>query len=357
MKNAGTLRAAWLAAMAVSVFCLLMSIRAEAAGASKSAKSGKSTYACELSGKQISTELRDQRPIAVMIDDDQLALPHCGLEDADIVYELVNSTANNRITRLMAIYKDYNKVTRIGSIRSTRPTNILLAEEYGAVLCHDGGPYYNDIYFKDPAIQHLSGGFTRISNGKAREFTEFITAGEVRRRMKAAGISSSYPKTMNKEAKKEHFRFSKTGTTLNKREDAKKASSVSLPYANTRTRLVYNEKTKTYDLYQHGTLIRDGISGKTVSFDNVIVMDCSISVLDKHGYLIYNCLAANQPGYFLTRGYAIPILWTKNAGTDPTKYFTETGAVVTLNPGKTYITMCPSDSWKKLSFGRKTKKK
>ena len=174
--------------------------------------------------------------------------------------------------------------------------------------------------------------------------------------MKAAGISPSYPKTMNKEAKKEHFRFSKTGTTLNKRKDAKKASSVSLPYANTRTKLVYNEKTKTYDLYQHGTLIRDGISGKTVSFDNVIIMNCSISVLDKHGYLIYNCLAANQPGYFLTRGYAIPILWTKNAGTDPTKYFTETGAVVTLNPGKTYITMCPSDSWKKLSLGKKTKK-
>lgn len=344
--------AAIAAVLTAALLILAVPFRTEAASSAEKAEKP-STYASELTGEQISSSLQKQRPIAVMIDCDQRALPHYGLADADIVYELVNSTANNRITRLMAIYKDYDSVKLIGSIRSTRPTNILLSEEYGAVLCHDGGPYYNNTYFKDPSIQHLSGGFTRISNGKAREFTEFITAGEMKKRMSAAGISATYTKYMKSAAKKSHFRFSKTGTTLEKRHDAEKAVTVSLPYSNTKTKLVYNSKTKSYDLYQYGTLIKDGNSGKTVSFTNVIVMDCSISVLDKHGYLIYNCLSANQPGYFLTRGYAIPILWTKNAGTDPTKYYTLDGGLITLNQGSTYITLCPSDTWDRLTVSAK----
>lgn len=333
----------------------IVPVMAAGSSAKSTAESGgkEETYRSELSGLEISSSLKNQRPIAVMIDDDSRALPHYGLSDADVVYELMNSTANGRITRLMAIFKDWNGVEKIGSIRSTRPTNILIAEEYGAVLCHDGGPYYNNQYFEDKAIDHLSGGFTRINNGKAREFTEFILAGEAAKRMKAAGISTEYSKYVNGDAKKSHFRFSKSVSTLSNRSDSFKALEVDLPLDNTKSKLVYNKKTNTYDFYQHGTLIKDGTNNKTVSFDNVILMDVGFTKLDQHGYLIYNCLSANQPGYLLKGGYAIPILWTKNSGTDPTKYFTQTGALITLSPGKTYITMVPDDSWDAMTIKKK----
>jgi hypothetical protein len=83
------------------------------------------------------------------------------------VYEMMNSTANNRVTRLMALYKDWQVVNQIGNIRSTRPTNILLALEWNAILIHDGGPFYNDAYFTSTGINHLSGSFSRVRNGKA----------------------------------------------------------------------------------------------------------------------------------------------------------------------------------------------
>ena len=73
-----------------------------------------------------------------MIDNDTKALPHYGLSEADVVYEMMNSTANKRVTRLMAIYKDWQNVGQIGNVRSTRPTNILLASEWNAILIHDG---------------------------------------------------------------------------------------------------------------------------------------------------------------------------------------------------------------------------
>ena len=45
-------------------------------------------------------------------------------------------SAYGRITRFMAVVKDWGKIEQFGSIRSTRDTNIMLAAEWNAVLCH-----------------------------------------------------------------------------------------------------------------------------------------------------------------------------------------------------------------------------
>ena len=54
----------------------------------------------ELTGELIDESLANQRPIAVMVDNESIALPHYGLTQADVVYEMMNSTENGRITRL-----------------------------------------------------------------------------------------------------------------------------------------------------------------------------------------------------------------------------------------------------------------
>ena len=55
-----------------------------------------------------------------------------------------------------------------------RPTNILIASEWNAVICHDGGPFYIDEYMADPSVDNFSGTFSRVDNGKSREYTEYI---------------------------------------------------------------------------------------------------------------------------------------------------------------------------------------
>lgn len=83
-------------------------------------------YRSELTNEWIDEGLKNQRPIAVMVDNEKIALPHYGLTEADILYEMMNSTQNGRITRFMAIVKDWGKIERLGSIRSTRSTNVYL---------------------------------------------------------------------------------------------------------------------------------------------------------------------------------------------------------------------------------------
>ena len=76
----------------------------------------------ELTGELIDESLANQRPIAVMVDNESIALPHYGLTQADVVYEMMNSTENGRITRFMALVKDWETLEQFGSIRSARVT-------------------------------------------------------------------------------------------------------------------------------------------------------------------------------------------------------------------------------------------
>ena len=46
-------------------------------------------YFSELTNEPIDESLKNQRPIAAMVDNDKRALPHFGLNEADIVYELM----------------------------------------------------------------------------------------------------------------------------------------------------------------------------------------------------------------------------------------------------------------------------
>lgn len=63
----------------------------------------------ELTGEFIDEAIEKQRPIAVMIDNEKIALPHYGVSEVDIVYKMVNSTHNERVTPLDGFGKRLGK--------------------------------------------------------------------------------------------------------------------------------------------------------------------------------------------------------------------------------------------------------
>lgn len=302
------------------------------------------TYMNELTGEPVTTAVMGERPVAIIIDNESIAYPHFGLAEADIVYELINSTLNGHITRLMALYKDYDQIPQVGNIRSVRPTNILLAADYNAILCHDGGPFYVDQYFDAVyAQEHLPGGFTRIKNGKPWEFTEYIVAGEISQRLEAAGIAKTY--TGHAQETVSHFRFAPEGADMTPAGNASDCSKAVLPFEHTESTLVYNPETGTYDYYAYGDLHKDAEDGEVLTFKNVFIQECTYNLLDENGYMIYNCIDFDQPGYYLTNGKAVPITWTKDSETGLTRYYNLDGSQVVVNRGKSYVTLVPDDKW------------
>lgn len=310
-------------------------------------------YRSELTNEWIDESLKDQRPIAVMVDNETTALPHYGLSQADVVYEMMNSTANGRITRTMAVIKDWENLKMTGSIRSTRPTNILLAPDFNAILCHDGGPFYNDPYFSAGYTDHISGGFWREKNGKASEFTEYVTTTEDDSShmtlQEQLANQSKISTTYNDYYKGQHLTFAEDKTDLSEADGSIDATDIQLPFSHTKSELKYNEETGTYDHYLYGKEHVDaGNNNEVLSFENVILQNCTFHQYDEHGYLIYNCIDAGRDGYYITEGKAIPIVWKKTGETEPTTFYDMAGNAIELNTGKTYISLVPDDTWSDL---------
>ncbi len=311
-------------------------------------------YFSELTGEPISEDIKDQRPIAAMVDNESIALPHYGTSEADVVYELMNSTKNDRITRLMCVVKDWGAIEQLGSIRSTRPTNIMLAAEWNAVLCHDGGPYYNDQYFSQPWSAHFSGTFSRINNGKASEFTEYIVSGDLDNNFDSYAGRAGYETNYNEYANEgSHFNFVPYGEEIEldeKYSRSYQAFKVSLPFTHNGSQLIYNPETKMYEYYEYGDRHEDAEDDEPLAFKNVLLQCCSFAQLDDNGYLIYNCIGSGQNAWYLTNGIAKDVTWVKASETDVTRFYDETGEELQINTGKTYIGLIPDDTWDKVIF-------
>ncbi len=306
-------------------------------------------YRSEITNEWIDESLQNQRPIAVMVDNEKKALPHFGLTEADVVYEMMNSTQNGRVTRLMAIVKDWGKITQFGSIRSTRPTNVMLAGEWNAVLCHDGGPYHIDAYIAKPYNNNFSGGFSRVKNGKPTEFTEYICTGDLDKKFS----NSKYTTEYNEYYQGPHYNFSNTELNLGDRDDSFSCTEIQLPFPHNSSTLRYNESTGTYDYYEYGQAHQDPQHNNAqLTFKNLLIQNCSFNQLDPNGYMIYNVVdnPNNNPnvcvGYYITNGKGIDVTWLKADQSDKTIFMDKaTGEEVEINTGKTYVALVPSDSW------------
>lgn len=306
-------------------------------------------YFSELTNEPIDESLKNQRPIAVMVDNELTALPHFGLTEADVVYELMNSTKNGRITRFMALVKDWGSIEQLGSVRSTRPTNVILAAEWNAVLCHDGGPFYIDEWLAKPYSNNFSGGFSRVDNGKAREFTEYIMPGDLDKKFSNSKVETEY----NEYYAGPHYKFAPKVDPIDFSDnpDALDASKIVLPFEHNGSYLEYDEAEGVYKYFEYGQPHLDGKTGEQLAFKNLLIQKCSFSQLDENGYLIFNCLTTTPTdAYYVTNGKAMKCAWINPSETEPTRYLDAEGNEITINTGKTYVALVPDDNWSELSI-------
>lgn len=303
-------------------------------------------YRSELTNELIDESLKEQRPIAVMVDNESIALPHYGLSQADVVYEMMNSTMNGRITRFMALFKDYESVDQIGSIRSVRPTNVILSAEWNAILCHDGGPFYIDEYIAEPSVDNFSGTFSRVDNGKSREYTEYILSGDMEKNFTNSDVDAEY----NSYYEGPHYQFANEDNPvdLSGEEGVIDANLVDLPFPHNGSYLEYDEDDQLYYYSEYGKAHVDpGNDNAQLCFKNLLIQSCGYTQYDEHGYMIFDCISKGY-GYYVTNGKAMYVSWEKESMTSPTRYYDAEGNEITLNTGKTYVGLVPVDDWEDL---------
>ena len=289
-----------------------------------------------LTGEPIDTETGMKRPVAVMINNIQDAVPQqCGTSQADVLYEAV---VEGNITRMLAIFQNTDNIEKVGSVRSARHNYIDFANNFDAIYCH----YGQSIYATDRIAQD---GITTISENVGSAWFQdnnypaphhiFASGETLENAIAQMGIDRNLP-----EGYEGSFAFNYTDTDP---EYGTIANKVSIPFTYSQPVLEYDSATKLYNKTQYGAPHTDANNGQQLTFKNIIIQyayyeeiiggsGCQDIMLNGEGKAIY-----------ITDGKAVNVTWKRADKTQQTKYYTEDGKQVKMNPGKTYIAVVPED--------------
>lgn len=292
----------------------------------------------KLTGQQISDKLVNKRPVAVMYNNIINAMPHSGIDSASVLYE---APVEGGITRIMAMFEDYSKLKKIGSVRSCRIYYCYFALEWDAIYCHYGQSKYALDFLKSEKIDNIGAlnaesGYYRTSDRVAPHncFTS------------AKGINNSIKKLEYRKKYKSdyeaHFDFAKDNEkiVLDSTQIAKK---VELGYVINKPWFEYNEADGQYYRYQYGEKHIDDQNNNQLHCSNIIIQ-CVDATLYPDGKSLDMTLTGTGKGWFVTNGKAEEITWSKEEKLGKTKYFDKNGQEIVLNQGKTWICVVQNES-------------
>lgn len=276
------------------------------------------------------------RPIAVMINNNHVAWPHAGLNDAYLAYEIL---AEGGITRIMALFKDKD-TEKIGSVRSARPYYLDYALENDAIYVHYGWSDKAKSDISSLGVDNINGltassVFWRDSSlNKATEHTVFTSMEKINEYSKENGYDRDTDKDLL-------LNYSVDEIDLSKREDAIKADTVFMKYSYyTTASYEYDSEKKVYKRYMSDTPHVDAVTGDQYTFKNIIITPIETHTYDSYGRLELDNIGSGE-GYFITLGYAIPITWSKDSRSSQTVYKNMDGEEIKVNDGNTFIQITP----------------
>lgn len=287
-----------------------------------------------------------QRPVAITIANNQRALPQRGVAAADVVYEMVTEGG---VTRLMALYSDYNALPQVGPVRSTRDQFVQFALPVNAVPVHIGTSIYarNLLTLLDyKTIDGIYLGTTSFffdyerahpkPEGKLNEYCWYTDAGLVMNGMNQVDIylQGEVPPL---------FWFA-TATAAAQAT----AHNLSVIFSgDTEAAFAYNPETGLYakniifNVPERSEAPHADEDGTQLAFTNVIILECPIT-LKPDGRCTDFALGGGT-GYYFTGGGVQKITWQKGDPTQPLNLFAEDGSMLQVQRGKSYIGVVGTD--------------
>ncbi len=323
-------------------------------------------YVDPLTGEEQSFDYpQDVRPVAVMVNNimqintTQVAWPHYGLSEADVIFEM---EVEGGITRMMAIFRDYSQMPQVGPVRSARDQFVQMLFQTSALYVHEGESTYArtmlDYYQYDNAEMEGNSGvifWDSSITGKAREHTAFTTGQLITDYINEDNLNND---RILEEGEPLPL-FNWHDYDLPDRElDSIDVNSIQVAYSSSYDgELIYNPSTQTYTKEhtynangQTRTLIDAGNSNLPVEFDNVIILWTPVE-LYPGDYVPNFDFDYGGVGYYFCNGKVEKLTWTKGAPDSPLKlYEFKTDIELEINPGKSYITVIDLDNYDEFMF-------
>lgn len=284
----------------------------------------------ELTGEWIDKKLYNQRPLAVMINNIDAAIPQSGIATADVTYEMI---AEGGITRLMCLFKDYENLPKLGSVRSSRQYFVEVANMHNAIYAHIGYSPLAKKEINSSGINNLDGLTGVVSsvmyyrdNSRYAPHNCYTDGKKIIAGIEAAGYSREYTKANDK-----MLNFNSEDTAL---KDGETANTVTVGYNSWYVPYFeYNADEKVYYRYEYGGPHIDEYDNTHLSYKNIIIVCADYTIIDDGRNLLD--FESGGQGFYATDGRYIEITWKKDNGV--LKYYGADGKEIRLNPGKSFI--------------------
>lgn len=282
-----------------------------------------------------------KRPVAVMVNNVEAALPQLGISKADIIYEI---PVEGDVTRLMALYADYTAVPKICAVRSCRYYFPAYSQGYDAFYVNWGiddsiADYLEALNLDQYDGMNNAGGLfgrdqDRLNAGYSLEHTGFFDGTRFAEVVQAEGRRTD----LNEDKKGTAFQFNGMDEQL--KPEGQDCKNVSINFGAATATLTYDEGSKTYLKQINGKPQMDGSNNTQLAFTNVFVLETDISVRDDIGHKEINWYGGSDyVGYYVSNGGMQKIHWSKEANNENSylRFYDESGKEIKVNRGKSYI--------------------
>jgi len=295
-----------------------------------------------LTGMGTWTDVSNNRPIAIMINNIRTGLPQHGISRADIIYETM---VEGGLTRNLAVFQDISSVGIIGSIRSARPYFVDIAQGHDAILMHAGGSPDTIRLIRSRKINNIDdlngprgrNVFFRDQSRRSRLGSEhsLMTSGE-----RIANELAGFGYRLEHEPDYKHtLRFLADGIPVR----GFSATRVDVVFSGAKsTTFIYDEASNLYYVEQYGMPSIDANDDTQLSVTNVIVINTSISNIPGDNRNRQRVITEGTgSGYYINGGKNTEITWTRNRITDPFTFTLPDTSILDLGTGRTYICIIP----------------
>ncbi|MBC8080489.1 MAG: DUF3048 domain-containing protein [Gorillibacterium sp.] len=278
-------------------------------------------YTFALTGLPSSKKV-ENRPFMIMVENTPAARPQSGLDQADIVYEVL---AEGEITRFLSVFQS-EAPGKIGPVRSIRPYFVELGVGFDAMLVHAGWSQDGMNMMVKLHAAHLDevygdgDSYWRSTDRKPPHnlYTSIVlaTKGAERRKFRM-------------EWNDPFMHFAKDGQSV----QGQPATKVDIPYImGYKVAYEYDALTGVYKRIMAGIPHLDKETKKQLTATNVLVIEAKHRILDNAGR---RSVDVNGPGtgFIFQQGKMQEITWNRTDG------------IIRAYIGKTEVPMLPGKTW------------
>jgi hypothetical protein len=294
-----------------------------------------------LSGLEISDEVNNDRPFAIMVENSQNARPQSGLDLADIIFEVVDEGG---ITRLIAIYSSYDAEV-LGPIRSARQYYAEIARNFDPVYVFFGTYPEGYKIIEDMDMDVLSAigdptGVSRITalashwrdSSRVQPHNAYMSTLSLKEDSRKAGHALDGGQSPLR------FKFDFP------EEDRGDITDITIDFSVLafKSDFKYDKSKNMYSKFIADSPHTDRETEKQLTFNNVVSMITDIVPSgNEAGHMIVRTTGSGKALFFMD-GNVTEGSWERMSVLSPFEYFDSNGEPVLFNRGKTYVSMVQS---------------